>query len=477
MLVRARAARRRRPRAARCASRHDAGASRWFPWARVGRRRASTPPRGRAGLRPRALGGRRALVRRARGDLSASCPRSTAGPVATDVLAQPAARRLAHAMLGSVLLVGVGIVAVTGLLSHAAYQPDLGGNAPRPEGHRRPRIGWPTRPAGCTRFTQGLHVTIGIVDRAAAAGEAVVGHPAPVRVAAGRPAPAHALERLAILLLVGRAIFQFATGIANAQLYYPWHFDFVGGALLRRAGSSSRRSCCTCGQGAGDRRAYATRREVLGPERRRLRAARSRRPRTLSRRGLFGLVRRGAPGRSSVTTAGQSIGGPLRERGAPRAARRPAPTLPGQQDGGRRRGSRRRWSARLPARSSSAATERELTLAELLAMPQHTYDLPIACVEGWSTTQAWTGVRLRDLAARRRGARRRGAARSARCSRAARSARRRSAPARSPTRTRCWRCGSTARTLSLDHGYPARVIVPALPGVHCTKWVKELHFT
>ena len=30
--------------------------------------------------------------------------------------------------------------------------------------------------------------------------------------------------------------------------------------------------------------------------------------------------------------------------------------------------------------------------------------------------------------------------------------------------------------LTLDHGYPARVIVPALPGVHCTKWVGELHF-
>ena len=30
--------------------------------------------------------------------------------------------------------------------------------------------------------------------------------------------------------------------------------------------------------------------------------------------------------------------------------------------------------------------------------------------------------------------------------------------------------------LPLDHGYPARIIVPALPGVHCTKWVGELHF-
>ena len=30
--------------------------------------------------------------------------------------------------------------------------------------------------------------------------------------------------------------------------------------------------------------------------------------------------------------------------------------------------------------------------------------------------------------------------------------------------------------LSPDHGYPARIIVPALPGVHNTKWVGRLEF-
>jgi DMSO/TMAO reductase YedYZ molybdopterin-dependent catalytic subunit len=30
--------------------------------------------------------------------------------------------------------------------------------------------------------------------------------------------------------------------------------------------------------------------------------------------------------------------------------------------------------------------------------------------------------------------------------------------------------------LSLDHGYPARVIGPANPGVHNTKWVASLTF-
>jgi DMSO/TMAO reductase YedYZ molybdopterin-dependent catalytic subunit len=30
--------------------------------------------------------------------------------------------------------------------------------------------------------------------------------------------------------------------------------------------------------------------------------------------------------------------------------------------------------------------------------------------------------------------------------------------------------------LSPDHGYPARIIVPALPGVHNTKWVAAIDF-
>jgi DMSO/TMAO reductase YedYZ molybdopterin-dependent catalytic subunit len=30
--------------------------------------------------------------------------------------------------------------------------------------------------------------------------------------------------------------------------------------------------------------------------------------------------------------------------------------------------------------------------------------------------------------------------------------------------------------LSPDHGFPARIIVPALPGVHNTKWVTSIAF-
>ena len=117
----------------------------------------------------------------------------------------------------------------------------------------------------------------------------------------------------------------------------------------------------------------------------------------------------------------------------------------------------------------------KLSRHQLMAMPQHTYELPIACVEGWSTTQHWTGVRLRDLAALV------GAV-------AARDPRGPLAPAHGPVHHTAYPAAQVQDDrsllalcvngvdLSLDHGYPARIIIPALPGVHCTKWLGSMHF-
>jgi len=121
---------------------------------------------------------------------------------------------------------------------------------------------------------------------------------------------------------------------------------------------------------------------------------------TMSRRTLLATVGAASLG-AGLMGAAQSIGGPLRSLGllAPH----------GRDAGGGPNGFQINktaesvgikpsqiglgWRLKLSGRS-----ETELTRDDLLAMPQRTYDLPIACVEGWSTTQAWTGVRLRDLA-------------------------------------------------------------------------------
>ncbi len=108
-------------------------------------------------------------------------------------------------------------------------------------------------------------------------------------------------------------------------------------------------------------------------------------------------------------------------------------------------------------------------------MQQATHDLPIACVEGWSTTQSWTGVPLRDLA-RLAGAREddillveslqeAGSFRDAALT-----------PAQIDDPRSLLALQVNGVDLSLDHGFPARIIVPALPGVHNTKWVASMTF-
>lgn len=117
----------------------------------------------------------------------------------------------------------------------------------------------------------------------------------------------------------------------------------------------------------------------------------------------------------------------------------------------------------------------ELDRDSLLALPQHTAVLPIACVEGWSTTQTWTGVRLRDLAALA-GVEAPGGAdvTSLEQSGAFKESVLNSAQVTDGDSLLALRVNDT--DLSLDHGFPARIIVPAMPGVLNTKWVSAISF-
>ncbi len=112
-----------------------------------------------------------------------------------------------------------------------------------------------------------------------------------------------------------------------------------------------------------------------------------------------------------------------------------------------------------------------LTRDELLALPQIAADLPIACTEGWSTTQRWTGVRLADLA-RKAGVASYGPATL-------------EALDGSGVVLTGSQVGASesmvalkvnGADLSLDHGYPARVMIPAAPGEHNKKWMSRITF-
>jgi DMSO/TMAO reductase YedYZ molybdopterin-dependent catalytic subunit len=380
-------------------------------------------------------------------------------------------------VLGLTLLVAIVVVALTGFLSHAAYQPDLGRNAQVPVGQdlQLLLIGWPTSPSWLYALTQGLHVTVGIVAVPILLAKLWSVIP---RLFAWPPvaSPAQVLERLSALLLVGSTLFQFATGITDSELYYPWHFRFVTahyyGAWVMVASVALHLAL----KAPTIRAALATRRDVLALHDD-LRAP-DPAPETISRRGFLGAVA-GASGLLLVTTAGQSLGGAFRRVAlfAPRGAgvsgpggfpvnktaavARITPELVGPA-----------W--RLKLTSASGQTS-ELSRVELLAMQQHTYHLPIACVEGWSTTQSWRGVRLADLA-RRAGLP--DARTVAVASLQPRGAFRQTTLGHDQLHdTRALLALQVnGMDLPLDHGYPARIIVPALPGVHCTKWVGELHF-
>jgi DMSO/TMAO reductase YedYZ molybdopterin-dependent catalytic subunit len=372
-------------------------------------------------------------------------------------------------ILGAVLLIGIPVVAVTGLLSHAAYNPALGRNnvVGDPGIFDFYAFDWPTRPSWLYAATQGVHVTVGI---------ALV----PILLAKlwsvipklfARPpvtSPVQALERLSIALLVGGALFEFVTGILNVQLWYPWHFGFVKAHFFGAWVFIAAFLFHLVLKLPVMWRSLRTREQVL--------VAHSAAPETISRRGLLALAGAGSA-TLLVVTAGQSIGGPLRTLAllAPHG-RDPGPGPNGFQINKTAAsvgvspavtGPDWRLDLRGPAGGG------RLSRAQLAALPQHTYDLPIACVEGWSTTQRWTGVRLRDLAALAGG---RGQLHVQSLQKAGQFAQTTLARNQVADERSLLALRVNGADLSLDHGYPARIIVPALPGVHNTKWVAALTF-
>jgi DMSO/TMAO reductase YedYZ molybdopterin-dependent catalytic subunit len=120
------------------------------------------------------------------------------------------------------------------------------------------------------------------------------------------------------------------------------------------------------------------------------------------------------------------------------------------------------------------AGETVLDLAALNALPQHTADLPITCVEGWSAGATWTGVRLRDLIALAGADPEHAEVEVTSLQAGGRYRTSIVAPphARDPLTLIALRL--RGEVLHPDHGYPARLIAPDRPGVLQTKWVGRL---
>ena len=122
---------------------------------------------------------------------------------------------------------------------------------------------------------------------------------------------------------------------------------------------------------------------------------------------------------------------------------------------------------------SAGSTSRAFTMDDLRGMGLVTATLPIACVEGWSQSAVWRGVRLRDLMDAV------GADPDARLR--VTSLEQRGGFRRTEMGPEYVRDPLTLVALELDgapldiqHGYPARMIAPGRPGVLQTKWLSTL---
>jgi len=349
---------------------------------------------------------------------------------------------------------------VTGLVSHWAQTPV-------------PWLPFPTAPSWGYRVTQGLHVAAGtaavpllLVKLWTVFPKLLARPPRP-----GRDLVVHGLERVSVAVLVAAAVFQLATGLANAAQWYPWHFDFrpthyamawiaVGALVVHVAVKLPViRGALTADVDDGDLD----------------RASTSSTDGVMSRRGLL---------RTTWASAAVAV---LATAGATVPWLRKVSVL-GVRSGDGPEGVPVNHSAvyrGVVAAATSAAyrlsvvhgdREVALRLADLRAMPQTTASLPIACVEGWSAGATWSGVAVRDLLALV------------------------GAPPGSEVRVESLQEHGGERVstlaanfsahphtllaldlegepLSLDHGFPCRLIAPDRPGVLQTKWVGRLEVT
>jgi hypothetical protein len=334
---------------------------------------------------------------------------------------------------------------VTGLISHVLQDPP---------GWLRNEL--PSRPVNGYRVTQGLHVISGIASIPLLGAKLWTVYP---RLFAWPPARSvlQALERLGIALLVGSALLEVFTGLLNTLQWYPWPFPFrqthfwlawiaVGGLLLHIAAKWPE-------IGANWHRVRAEREPVAG------------------RRAFLGGVAVSVLG-VTLVTAGQTV--PWLRRFDLLAPRRPdvgpqgLPVNRTALAAGTAGVSGADW--RLAVAGPHPFT---LTLDELAALPQYTARLPISCVEGWSASASWTGVRVGDLV-RRAGAGRDARVRVVSLERdgAYGVTEMEASYASDPLTLLALRVNG--EVLAADHGYPARIIAPNRPGVLQTKWVSRL---
>jgi DMSO/TMAO reductase YedYZ molybdopterin-dependent catalytic subunit len=367
----------------------------------------------------------------------------------TPTFRSPAHHEQVSTRIGIWLGVTFGVCFVTGLLSHAIQHP--------PEW-----FSWPNRPVWLYRFTQGVHVLSGVAAIPLLLAKLWSVYPKLFGRPLARSLP-HALERLSILVLSGAAFFELVTGLFNAAQNYVWNFYFptahhavawvaVGSILLHVAVKLPViRRALTRVHEPSEQDGALSRRGFL------------RSTWFAAAAGVFATAGVTVPLLRNVSPLGwRTDNGP---QGVPiNRTARAARVVDTAQDPA--------WRLVLLTK----AGRREFSRAELAALPQTTAELPIACVEGWSQSATWTGVAMPDLL-RAVGAAPGAEVRVESLERAGayRSSVLPGTYTADPLTLLALRLNG--EVLSLNHGYPCRIIAPSRPGVLQTKWVGRLEVT
>jgi DMSO/TMAO reductase YedYZ molybdopterin-dependent catalytic subunit len=396
-------------------------------------------------------------------------------------LASPARHPRTAVVIGRLLGLGFLICFGTGLLSHFLQNP-------------LPGMAFLTRPIWLYRLTQGVHVAVGTALIPLLLAKLWTVYPLlfrwpPARTVGG------VLERVAIALLVAAALVQLATGLTDTFQWYPQPFRFrethfalawalVGTLAIhigvklpvitrwwRRARSvDAAGMLLPVAEGEGDLRPEPRAAGVTGFLQRRLDRAPTP-PATVSRRTV--LLGTGLATAAVVAvTAGETLPAlaPLNVL-APRRLRYGPQGLPINRTAAEAKVQRTAldpaWRLTISGPDRSVA----LSLDDLRAMPQTDAGLPISCVEGWSTQARWRGVPVRDLA-ELVGARDREWLVRSFATGAYSSTILQREFAEDPLTLVALELNG--QVLHVDHGYPARLISPARPGVLQTKWLTSL---
>jgi DMSO/TMAO reductase YedYZ molybdopterin-dependent catalytic subunit len=362
---------------------------------------------------------------------------------------------------------------VTGLISHFMQ-------------HNQLWAGWISRPVWFYRLTQGLHVATGLATIPLLGAKLWTVYPKlwewpPIRSAA------HALERVSIVPLIAGSIFQLATGVANIAEWYRFRFYFTAAHYWVAWITLGALAVHVAAKITVVRASLGPARPATGPPRTqppRAEQPRTEQPRTeqpeaagggLSRRGFVVAVG-AAAGTITLTTAGEATPGLARVDLL--APRRPDVGPSGLPVNRTAAAARVTVIARDPAYRLDVVGPRPFSLSlaeltELAGRAAHASRLPITCVEGWSADARWTGVRLRDLldragipagtAVRVESLERAGAYRASEVN-----------PSHARDPLTLIATGLNGAPLTIDHGYPARLIAPNRPGVLQTKWVHKV---